>query len=204
MNNVLASPTSPQITQMTAATATPASTTSAAVAQALKLKEEGNRLFMKRMYKEAIEMYSSAHDKAPGCATYLTNRALCHLKLLEWQACVKDCANALEINDRCVKAHFYKGQALSEIELFDEAVASLQRAHELSQELGEYYGDEITRSIRNTKRRRWNYLDDKRVKQEIELQEYLKRLMLEDKEREMEKSKLLNAFLLYYRLQCTL
>ena len=48
-------------------------------------------------------------------------------------------------------------------------------------------GDEITRTIRNAKRRRWNYIDEKRVKQEIELQNYLNRLMLEDKQKQINK-----------------
>ena len=78
-----------------------------------------------------------------------------------------------------------KGQALCELNQFDEAVLSLQKAHELSKELNEYYGEEITRSIRNAKRRRWSSLEERRIKQEIELQTYLRRLMLEDKEKQI-------------------
>ena len=66
-------------------------------------------------------------------------------------------------------------------------IVHLKRAHELTRELNENYGDEITRTIRNAKRRRWNYLEEKRIKQEIDLQVYLNRLMLEDKQKQINK-----------------
>jgi STIP1 homology and U-box containing protein 1 len=70
---------------------------------------------------------------------------------------------------------------LSELGHFDEALIQLKRAHELTRELSENYGDEITRTIRNVKRYRWNKIEEKRIRQEIDLQNYLHRLMLDDK-----------------------
>lgn len=48
-----------------------------------KFKEEGNKLFMKRNYKEAIEMYTKALEKS-NISIYYTNRALCYFKLQQW------------------------------------------------------------------------------------------------------------------------
>ncbi len=151
-----------------------------------KLKEEGNRLFMKRNYKEAIEMYSKAIEKCTN-STHFTNRALCYFKLMQWSLAIEDCRRAIELDPHSVKAYFFMGQSLCELFHFDEAIVHLKRAHELTKELKENYGDEITRTIRNVKRRRWVYLEEKKSKQETELQGYLKRLMLEDKQKQMNK-----------------
>ena len=102
---------------------------------------------------------------------------------------IEDCRRAIELDPHSVKAHFYMGQAACELNQFDEALVHLKRAHELTKELNENYGDEITRTIRNVKKRRWNFLEENRIKQEIELQSYLNRLILEDKERQVKKVK---------------
>ena len=153
-----------------------------------KFKEEGNKLFMKRNYKEAIEMYTKALDKCANSTLY-TNRALCYFKQQQWSAAIEDCRRALEQDPHSVKAYFFMGQCLCELFPFDEAIVHLKRAHELTKELNENYGDEITRTIRNVKRRRWAYLDEKKAKQEIELQSYLNRLMNEDKQKQIAKIK---------------
>jgi len=153
-----------------------------------KFKEEGNRHFIKRNYKEAIEMYSKAIDKSP-MSVYYTNRALCYFKLQQWSLAMDDCKRAVELDPHSVKGYFYLGQALCEQNHFDEAIVHLKRAHELSKELNENYGDEITRTIRNVKRRRWNFIEESRVQQETELHKYLNRLMLDDKQKQISKVK---------------
>ena len=158
------------------------------MASSNKFKEEGNKLFMKRNYKEAIEMYTKAIEKS-NMSIYHTNRALCYYKMQQWPMAIEDCRRAIELDPHSVKAHFYMGQAACELNQFDEALVHLKRAHELTKELNENYGDEITRTIRNVKKRRWNFLEENRIKQEIELQSYLNRLMLEDKERQVKKAK---------------
>lgn len=141
---------------------------------------------MKRNYKEAIEMYTKAIEKCLN-PTHYTNRALCYFKLQQWSLAIDDCRKAIELDPHSVKAYFFMGQSLCELFHFDEALVHLKRSHELTKEMKENYGDEITRTIRNVKRRRWIYLDEKRMKQEIKLQAYLNRLMLEDKQRQISK-----------------
>jgi STIP1 family protein 1 len=158
--------------------------TSSSLSSSNKLKEEGNKLFMKRNYKEAIEMYTKAIEKA-NVSTYYINRALCYFKIQNWGKTVEDCRKAIDLDSNSVKAHFYLGQALSEMNFHDEAIVNLKKSHELTKILNENYGDEITRTIRNAKKRRWNYLEENRIKQEIELQKYLTRLMIEDKDKQL-------------------
>jgi tetratricopeptide (TPR) repeat protein len=56
--------------------------------------------------------------------TIYTNRALCYLKLELWDRVLRDCKLALEIDKMMTKAHFFMGQALTELGKFDEAIAS--------------------------------------------------------------------------------
>ena len=89
------------------------------MASSNKFKEEGNKLFMKRNYKEAIEMYTKAIEKS-NMSIYYTNRALCYFKLQQWPMAIEDCRRAVELDPHSVKAHFYMGQAACELNHFDE------------------------------------------------------------------------------------
>lgn len=104
-----------------------------------KFKEEGNKLFMKRNYKEAIEMYTKAIEKCTN-STHFTNRALCYFKLQQWSSAIDDCRRAIEIDPHSVKAFFFMGQSLCELYHFDEAIVHLKRAHDLTKEMNENYG----------------------------------------------------------------
>lgn len=65
--------------------------------------------------------------KNPDVAHYFTNRALCYLKLLKYDQSCTDCRRALDMDPNSVKGHFFLGQALLELECFDESVKHLQR-----------------------------------------------------------------------------
>ena len=60
-------------------------------------------------------------------STFFTNRALCHLKLKEWDLAASDCRRALDLDPNLVKGHFFLGQSLVEQNFYDDAIASLQR-----------------------------------------------------------------------------
>lgn len=63
---------------------------------------------------------------SPRVATYYTNRALCYLKTLQWSLTVNDCRKAIELDPNLIKAHFFMGQALTELESFDDAITELK------------------------------------------------------------------------------
>lgn len=65
-------------------------------------------------------------DTTPRIATYYTNRALCYLKTLQWSLAVTDCRKAIEVDPKLIKAHFFMGQALTELESFDDAITELK------------------------------------------------------------------------------
>lgn len=79
-----------------------------------------------------------------------------------------------------VKGHFFLGQCLMELVLYDEAIKHLQRAHDLAREQKRNFGDDIASQLRLARKKRWNVQEEKRICQEIELHSYLKELIEKD------------------------
>ncbi|KAI4457174.1 e3 ubiquitin-protein ligase chip [Holotrichia oblita] len=150
-----------------------------------ELKEQGNRLFSLRKYDEAVNFYSKAIIKNPDVAHYFTNRALCYLKLLKYEQACTDCRRALDMDSNTVKGHFFLGQALLELENYDESVKHLQRALDLAKEQKLNFGDDIAGQLRMARKKRFSLMEEKRIAQEIELQTYLNKLITDDKERQL-------------------
>ncbi|XP_033630857.1 STIP1 homology and U box-containing protein 1-like [Asterias rubens] len=157
---------------------------------AADLKEQGNRFFGAHKYEEAIGCYSKAILKNSSDGKFFTNRSLCKLKLRRFDAAAEDCRLALELDQNNVKAHCFLGHALLEQELYDESIASLSKAHDLAKELKLNYGDDIACTLRSAKKKRWSAMEEKRIQQEILLQSFLNRLVLDDKERQMAELKI--------------
>eukprot|EP00112_Aurelia_sp_Birch-Aquarium-sp1_P000557 Seg1053.9 transcript_id=Seg1053.9/GoldUCD/mRNA.D3Y31 product="STIP1-like and U box-containing protein 1" protein_id=Seg1053.9/GoldUCD/D3Y31 len=153
---------------------------------AAELKEQGNRLFAARQYEDAVGCYSKAISRNPSLAAYYTNRALCYLKMQNWTKVVSDCQKALEIDPKTVKGYFFLGQAYLELENYDEAINYLKRALDLAKDMKMNFGDDIASGIRLAKKKRWSAFEEKRIAQEIELQSYLNRLIMEDRDRRIE------------------
>ncbi|GCC20585.1 E3 ubiquitin-protein ligase CHIP isoform X2 [Chiloscyllium punctatum] len=156
---------------------------------AQELKEQGNRLFLNRKYQEAAASYSKAINRNPSVAVYHTNRALCYVKMQQFDKAVADCKHALELDSQSVKAHFFLGQCQLEMENYDEAIGNLQRAYNLAKEQRLNFGDDIPSALRMAKKKRWNSIEDKRIQQENDLHDYLTKLILSEKEREVEQCK---------------
>ncbi|XP_058622216.1 E3 ubiquitin-protein ligase CHIP [Onychostoma macrolepis] len=153
---------------------------------ALELKEQGNRLFLSRKYQEAATCYSKAINRNPSVAVYYTNRALCYVKLQLYDKALADCKHALELDSQSVKAHFFLGQCQLELENYEEAIGNLQRAYNLAKEQRLNFGDDIPSALRIAKKKRWNSIEEKRISQENELHAYLTKLILAEKERELD------------------
>ncbi|CAM4724022.1 unnamed protein product [Leuciscus chuanchicus] len=156
---------------------------------AQELKEQGNRLFLSRKYQEAVTCYSKAINRNPSVAVYYTNRALCYVKLQQHDKALADCKHALELDSQSVKAHFFLGQCQLELENYEEAIGNLQRAYNLAKEQRLNFGDDIPSALRIAKKKRWNSIEEKRISQENELHAYLTKLILAEKERELDDSR---------------
>nr|XP_020443584.1 E3 ubiquitin-protein ligase CHIP-like [Monopterus albus]XP_020443585.1 E3 ubiquitin-protein ligase CHIP-like [Monopterus albus] len=157
-----------------------------ALLSAQELKEQGNRLFLNRKYLEAAACYSKAITHSPSVPAYYTNRALCYVKLHQYDKALADCRRALELDSQSVKAHFFMGQCHLEMENYDEAIGNLQKAYNLAKEQRLNFGDDIPSALRIAKKKRWNSMEERRISQESELHAYLTRLILAEKKRELE------------------
>ena len=56
-------------------------------------------------------------------------------------------------------------------------------AYDLSKEQRLNFGDDITTALRMAKKQKWAGLEEKRIQQEIELQTYINKLIVDDKNR---------------------
>lgn len=149
-----------------------------------ELKDQGNKYFNANKYESAIESYSKALALNPNVPTYYTNRALCFMKSNRWAQAVQDSKAALERDSGLVKGHFYLGSSLLELDKLDEAIKHLQTAFELAKkDPSSYYDDTISSKLRMARKKKFNIQEEKRVQEEIDLQSYLNRLVLEDKNR---------------------
>ena len=88
----------------------------------------------------------------------------------------------LEINNW----NYILGKALLERESLDEAIKHLHRANDLAKEQKLNFGDDIAVQLRIARKKRWNIQEEKRIQQEIELQTYLTRLVVEDRDRKID------------------
>lgn len=99
-----------------------------------RLKEEGNIAFRDGNLQTAIELYSTAINGKieEGCetdviVTLLSNRSMCHLKLLNYQECIDDCNRALIIDPKATKALYRRAHAYFESKDFSNAKSDLSR-----------------------------------------------------------------------------
>jgi len=110
------------------------------LAEANHAKGEGNRMFGEGQYEEALSQYGLALQVAPDIPTSVeirsmcrANRALCYLKLGNYEESIKDSTKALELNPNYVKALLRRGEAHEKLEHFEEAIADLKQVLELDQ-----------------------------------------------------------------------
>ncbi|XP_068945358.1 protein unc-45 homolog B [Petaurus breviceps papuanus] len=104
--------------------------TSDKMADAVRLKEEGNKYFQNQNYEEASRSYSQAlklaKDKAL-LATLYRNRAACGLKMESYAQAASDASKAIDINASDIKALFRRCQALEQLGKLDQAFKDVQR-----------------------------------------------------------------------------
>lgn len=149
------------------------------------LKADGNRLFQQGRYQEAIDAYSKAIIRNPHVSTYFTNRALCYMNLKAWNKAAEDCAKAAFLDRNNVKAYYFGGRAAIQLGNYNEAIRLITKAKELASSQKMNFGDEIHAQMRLARREKFRMEEEKRIKEECELQIYLRRLIDEDVSRQI-------------------
>ncbi|KAM5281043.1 sperm-associated antigen 1 [Ctenodactylus gundi] len=91
------------------------------------LKEEGNQYVKDKNYKDALNKYSEClkiNNKE--CAIY-TNRALCYLKLCQFEEAKQDCDQALQLDGGNVKACYRRALAHKGLKNYQKSVTDLSK-----------------------------------------------------------------------------
>ncbi|CAF1027790.1 unnamed protein product [Rotaria sp. Silwood1] len=145
-----------------------------------------NKHFLQRKYNDAIHCYNQALKQNGEKAIYYVNRALCYIKLKQWDKVYQDARHCLDLDPNYIKAHAYLGQYYIEQQRYDEAITCFKQALELSKIQNKNFGDEIQRLLRYAQKRRFSLMEQKRIENEISLQTYLRSLIQSDKERRMQ------------------
>ena len=86
------------------------------------LKDEGNALFAKALYKEAIVKYTEAIALDDKNEIFWCNRAFANLKSENFGAAIEDAAKSIERNPRHAKAYFHRATANMILGHLDEAL----------------------------------------------------------------------------------
>ncbi|KAG9350795.1 hypothetical protein JZ751_024684 [Albula glossodonta] len=120
----------PQNTEINANPA-PHSPTEEEVAEAERLKTDGNDQMKVDNFSAAVEFYSKAIEINPQNAVYYCNRAAAYSKLGNYAGAVQDCELAIGIDPNYSKAYGRMGLALASLNKHTEAVTYYQKALEL-------------------------------------------------------------------------
>lgn len=85
-------------------------------------KERGNKLVSAKDYLNAIPHYSKAIEMNPDDPAFFLNRALCRLRLEDYEAAITDCDSALKLDKTLTKAYFRRMQSHTKLERYDDAM----------------------------------------------------------------------------------
>ncbi|KAK9292924.1 hypothetical protein L1049_020905 [Liquidambar formosana] len=84
-------------------------------------KELGNEYFKQKKFKEAIDCYSRSIALSPTAVAY-ANRAMAYIKIRRFQDAEDDCSEALNLDDRYIKAYSRRAMARKELGKLKESI----------------------------------------------------------------------------------
>jgi len=97
-------------------------------------KLEGNKAFTVGNYEIAIQRFTEAIELTPQNHILYSNRALCYIKLKEWEKGLVDTTKCVELNNNFAKGHYRSGVCLLELNKLNESHEELKIALELAPE----------------------------------------------------------------------
>ncbi|GLT66831.1 hypothetical protein SLA2020_391770 [Shorea laevis] len=101
--------------------------TEESIPDAASEKELGNEYFKQKKFKEAIDCYSRSIAFSPSAVAY-ANRAMAYLKLKKFQEAEDDCTEALNLDDRYIKAYSRRSTARKELGKLKESIEDAEFA----------------------------------------------------------------------------
>ncbi|KAJ1692057.1 hypothetical protein LUZ63_008755 [Rhynchospora breviuscula] len=116
---------------------------STAIPDATSEKDLGNEYFKQKKFSEAIDCYSRSIALSPTAVAF-ANRAMAYLKIKRFEEAETDCTEALNLDDRYVKAYSRRATARKELGKLKEAMEDAESAVSIepnTQELRKQYDD---------------------------------------------------------------
>jgi DnaJ family protein C protein 7 len=103
-----------------------------------RMKEEGNAEYKAQRWQPAFDKYTSALEVDPSNrgtnSKLLQNRALCRLKLRDYDGAIADCERAVALDPSYLKARKTKANAFGQAERWEDAVREWKKIQELDPE----------------------------------------------------------------------
>ncbi|KAL0384754.1 UNVERIFIED_CONTAM: Sperm-associated antigen 1 [Sesamum radiatum] len=106
-------------------------------------KELGNEFFKQKKFVDAIDCYSRSIALSPTAVAY-ANRAMAYIKLKRFQEAENDCTEALNLDDRYIKAYSRRSTARKELGKLKESIDDAEFALRLepqNQEIKKQYAE---------------------------------------------------------------
>ncbi|XP_030532490.1 RNA polymerase II-associated protein 3-like [Rhodamnia argentea] len=106
-------------------------------------KELGNEFFKQKKFNEAIDCYSRSIAFSPTAVAY-ANRAMAYLKIRRFKEAEEDCTEALNLDDRYIKAYSRRATARKELAKYKESLEDAEFALRLepqNEEIKKQYSD---------------------------------------------------------------
>ncbi|EUD66120.1 hypothetical protein C922_03590 [Plasmodium inui San Antonio 1] len=103
-----------------------------------EIKYQGNELFKKGDYKQAIFYYNKALIKCKEKSTksiLYSNRAACYSHLGNWNQVVEDCNKSINYNESFVKSYLRRSNAYEQLQKYNDASNDLNKAISLDSSL---------------------------------------------------------------------
>ncbi|CAD8172703.1 unnamed protein product [Paramecium octaurelia] len=131
--------------------------------KAQQFKVKGNEAFQSKNYLEAIQFYSQAIAEDNTESVFFSNRSNCYYQLKRYQDACKDATEALELDEKNIKAHMIAGQSIcmlakerQESSKIDTGIQRILKARTLcaGQKKSEYE-KEIDEKINKAKKLKW-------------------------------------------------
>ncbi|KAK6950037.1 hypothetical protein Daesc_008360 [Daldinia eschscholtzii] len=103
-----------------------------------RMKEEGNAEYKAGRWQAAFDKYSAALEIDPSNrginSKLFQNRALCRIKLKQFNEAIADCDKAIQLDPSYIKARKTKANALGQAERWEDAVREWKSIQELDPE----------------------------------------------------------------------
>ncbi|GAB2211640.1 hypothetical protein Droror1_Dr00024964 [Drosera rotundifolia] len=94
---------------------------------AVSEKEQGNEYFKQKKFNEAIDSYSRSIALSPSSVAY-ANRAMAYVKIKRFREAEDDCTEALNLDDRNIKAYSRRATARKELGKLRESLEDAEFA----------------------------------------------------------------------------